>query len=109
MSGGVSIGDITADWKRRPVFTPYEDAAPASPFPTIHQVAMSEPDERFIKEISPHVFEAHEASKLGNIREAVVQVSVNTITGALELIPQNPSVLAALKKLGGQIKVRINW
>jgi hypothetical protein len=110
MSTGASIRDITADWKREPnlEFSPLAEAPPPSPFPTIHQLAMSEPAP---SDIAQHVWDAHLAAKAKMNRGggAVVQVSVNTLNGAIELIPQDRSILDKLKALGGEAKITINW
>jgi hypothetical protein len=91
-----------------PAFSPLAEAPPPSLFPTIHQLAMSEPHP---SGIADHVFEAHEAAKarLSRSGSAVVQVSVNTLNGALELIPKDRSVLDKLLALGGEFTVTINW
>ena len=106
---GVSIKDLTADWQRKPKanFSPFTETLPA-PFPTIHQLAMSEPHP---SGIAAHVFEAHEAAKARSNASgsATVQVSVNFHTGAIELIPESKTVLEALKALGAEAKITIKW
>jgi hypothetical protein len=93
-----------------PAFSPLAEAPPPSPFPTIHQLAMSDPHP---SGIADHVFEAHESAKARLSRSgsgsAVAQVSVNTINGAIELIPQDRSILDKLKALGAEVTVTINW
>jgi len=107
---GVSIKDLTADWQRKPKpdFSPLADTPTPSPFPSITQLAYSEPHP---SGIAAHVFEAHEAAKaksnLGG--SATVQVSVNFHTGAIELIPESKTVLEALKALGAEAKITIKW
>jgi hypothetical protein len=61
--------------------------------------------------IADHVFEAHEVAKAKMNRggSAVAQVSVNTINGALELIPQDRSILDKIMALGCEVTVTINW
>jgi hypothetical protein len=61
--------------------------------------------------IAQHVWDAHEAAKakLNQGGSAVVQVSVNTVNGALELIPKDRSTLDKIKALGGEVTVTINW
>jgi hypothetical protein len=91
-----------------PAFSPLAEAPPPSPFPIIHQLAMSEPAP---SDIAQRVWDAHEAAKAKMNRggSAVVQVSVNTFNGAIELIPQDRSVLDKLLALGGEVTVTINW
>jgi hypothetical protein len=69
---------------------------------------MSEPAP---SDIAQHVWDAHLAAKAKMNRGggAVVQVSVNTLNGAIELIPQDRSILDKLKALGGEAKITINW
>jgi len=106
---GVSIKDITADWQRKPKadFSPFTKALPP-PFPSITQLAYSEPHP---SGIAAHVFEAHEAAKAkSNLSgSATVQVSVNFHTEAIELIPESKTVLEALKALGAEAKITIKW
>jgi hypothetical protein len=91
-----------------PAFSPFAEAPPPSPFPTIHQLAMSEPAP---SDIAQHVWDAHNAAKAKMNRggSAVVQVSVNTLNGAIELIPQDHSVLDKLLALGAEVTITINW
>lgn len=91
-----------------PAFSPFAESPPPSPFPTIHQLAISEPHP---SGIADHVFAAHEAAKakLDQGVSAVVQVSVNTLNGAIELIPQDRSILDKLLALGCEAKITINW
>ena len=92
-----------------PAFSPLAELAqPPSPFPTIHQLAMSEPAP---SDISQHVLDAHNAAKAKMNRggSAVVQVSVNTLNGAIEIIPQDRSILDKLRALGTEVTVTINW
>ena len=91
-----------------PAFSPLAEAPPPSPFPTIHQLAMSEPAPDGVPQ---HEWEAHLAAieKMGKRGSAVVQVSVNTLNGAIELIPEDRSILDKLKALGAEVTVTINW
>jgi hypothetical protein len=67
---------------------------------------MSEPAP---SDIAQHVWDAHLAAKAKMNRGGSAVVQVNTLNGAIELIPKDRSILDKLKALGGEVTVTINW
>jgi hypothetical protein len=94
--------------ERKPIDSPFTPKSSPPPFPSVTQLAYSEPHP---SGIAAHVFEAHEAAKAKSYASgsATVQVSVNMYTGALELIPESKTVLEALQALGAEAKITIKW
>ena len=91
MSQGVSIKDLTAEWRRNP-----------------RVLAYSEPD---VSSIAPHVFEAHEEAKRNIKRHgsATAEITFNPDAGAFELVAETRDAMDALRALGAGAKITIHY
>jgi hypothetical protein len=90
---GVSINDLTEDWRRKP---------------TVQEMAYSEPD---VSGIAPHVFEAHNQAKarLPQHGTASASITFRDEIGAFELVAENRDVMAILRSLGPEAKITIHF
>ena len=91
MSNGVSIKDLTAEWRRNP-----------------RVLAYSEPD---VSSIAPHVFAAHEdaKSRLKQHGSATAEITFRPDVGAFELVAENRDAMSLLRALGPQAKITIHF
>jgi hypothetical protein len=93
MSSGVSIKDLTAEWRRDP-----------------RVLAYSEPD---VSSIAPHVFAAHEEqlarATAPQPQPITAEITFKPNIGAFEMVAENRDAMSFLRALGPQAKITIHF
>jgi hypothetical protein len=91
MSNGVSIKDLTAEWRRNP-----------------RVLAYSEPD---VSGIAPHVFAAHEEqiARATAPQPITAEITFKPDIGAFEMVAENRDAMSLLRALGPQAKITIHF